>query len=316
VNVTLNDILYAVAYIEVVVGAAETTMEVPEMEPAPVVAINCDCTEPPSVAAGGSVSLAASVLSGTPIAYQWWWGVDPYAGNDPDPPLSNTSTASVTISPAHWFSDPDSWCPPVGSTYSIYLKATADNTIWSDTASSSLTVSVASPLGATSFPMISGPVTVGCLNGNCTIYNQTNPYVWYAPVESIFALQTSQFYDKAKAHEDVHVAQFGPGGMNSDLWDVNVAWAAVQPLQAPTRDALRALIGTTMNHKHLGNRGGPEAASGRGRRICCIGQHSAILLQRRLFINVLKGDIDETHHVRRGRPVAALALGTGLCRPR
>lgn len=47
---------------------------------------------------------------------------------------------------------------------------------------------------------------------------------------------TSQFYDKAVAHENQHVANYDPGGVLGDLWTVNDLFSRLAALTDSTKD--------------------------------------------------------------------------------
>src|SRR5690606_23055679 len=159
---------------------------------------------------------------GTPTAYQWTYSIDSGStGNNPNVAFSAPTSASTTAV-AHWYARPNSDCasnPPLttshpyyNSKYKIKVKVTFQggaenskdanfnvNAWWSPAGSVGLAQITGIPQMQETSPGRWGVVGPGTL---ARVPQQT---------PTIYVPSSSQFYNKTVAHENVHIAQWGPG---------------------------------------------------------------------------------------------------------
>jgi hypothetical protein len=172
-------------------------------------------SDPQTVQDGRNGSFNLTVTGGNPIGYQWSFIAPGGAGNNPEVTFS-APTATQTSTDAHWFAKPNDEClnrdlSTAKSKYDIKAEVTFDlnGKAIKKNKKTSLTVSL---------PIPGGKTGVG-ISGNPTI-GQTGPTQWIVVNsgtlsrdidEEIRMDQTSQFYNKIRAHEDIHYQQLRTG---------------------------------------------------------------------------------------------------------
>jgi hypothetical protein len=186
---------------------------------------------------------------GTPTSYEWSFDYTPGAGNNPLVNFSAPSEA-LTMTDAHWYAYPNGACTAQGvSTYWIIATvgfqygATSDWTyLWVD--------GWWDPAGVTLPPWIESNVAYTCQGGTCWVVDQQTQLVRHPPGSDITVPTTSQFYEKARVHEEVHYNQYGPGGINADLYNPAELRQQLLALKAGTEQQLLVLIEGTVNTYH------------------------------------------------------------------
>jgi hypothetical protein len=80
---------------------------------------------------------------------------------------------------------------------------------------------------------------------------QANPFTWVPPRVEIYLPQQSQFRAKTEAHENKHVEQWGPRGMNADLYQPATYWNNIMGFTASTEDELIRMIALSLTAQDL-----------------------------------------------------------------
>jgi hypothetical protein len=172
----------------------------------------------------------------TPTSYAWSFTAPSGAGNSPGVNFSPTNQASTTTN-AHWFALPDSTCSAsTSAVYTIIATVTFPNLQIAP--QTTLTVMLLAQAGYEAAAFVSGLPSIGQNSqGTWVVTGQgslervvANPVVYYAT--------TSQFYNKAYAHEEEHYVQWTTG-MLSNLYVVSNLMASLSPLTATTQAALQ-----------------------------------------------------------------------------
>jgi hypothetical protein len=166
---------------------------------------------------------------------------DTPAGNSPSVRfLPDSVQQYVTVDTAKWYAFPDDTCNCKDkSTYLIRAQAVINSVVYSDSAE--LAVIIPDPIGVTWPPDIidnieyvpvvtNGDTIKWVIGSNSTLERFVSP-------PFIFVENTSQFFDKTVAHENVHFGQH-LFGMSSHLFSADALWDKIRRLEAPTRAEL------------------------------------------------------------------------------
>lgn len=175
---------------------------------------------------------------GTPTWYQWSFSYTFPAGNNPYVTFDNPDD-TPTLTDAHWYAYPNEECSAGWmSVYTITatvgfgnLQASQDTGLW---------VEVPWWGGVTYAPVVRGNPDWGLVNGTWKVTSVSNPFMRDAPATYIDIPSSSQFYNKAAQHENVHVGQWGPGGIFTiaHVYDVQDLWDQVRGLTDNTEAGL------------------------------------------------------------------------------
>jgi len=192
---------------------------------------------------GGTGQFSVTITSGTPTSYQWSFTAPSGAGNQPNVNFTSSDAAS-TGTDARWFALPNEACSAsLSSTYTIKARVQFQG---GGDKNKQTTLTVTMPSGAVGWVPF-GLVTIL----GSPLIGEGEDHIWrvtgrlmsrYVPAEEIFISADSQFYPKAKAHEDKHVAQLNPGGLFGNYYTVDGFYARIQNLSAPTQQQLSDLI--------------------------------------------------------------------------
>ena len=209
--------------------------------------------EPKTVNDGESVDFEVLGAESATV-FSWGWeipselGSNPDVGNNPEVVFSPTDSRETTIDNAKWYAYPNRECPTrrldAASKSSVYT-ITCDMTFpdgRSFTASSTLTVNV---------PWVfAGFIEIG-FSGSPTIEWNSETELWEVTgrgsIERSLSSKnsvpmSSQFYDKVRKHEAVHITNLDTG-IASGYYTVNGLWANhLMGLTAKNRADLEILI--------------------------------------------------------------------------
>ena len=191
-------------------------------------------------------SFNVTTSGSTPTSYAWSFTAPSGAGDNPNVNFSPNNQSSTTTD-AHWFALPDSTCNASASAaYTIIATVTFPGSNQM-TPQTTLTVALYSTAGYVTEAFVSGLPSRGqnsqgiwVVTGNGSLSrNVGNPVVVYAT--------TSQFYNKAYAHENKHYQQWTTG-MNSDLYVVSNLMTQLSPLTGTTEADLLNQINTSISN--------------------------------------------------------------------
>jgi hypothetical protein len=171
---------------------------------------------------GNSGSFSITVTGGTASSYQWSFTAPAGAGNIPKVNFS-APTSAQTNTDSHWFAVPDVACPEArkpgapatlapytikasvvfqGDTQPITHTATLlSDFIWFDVARTKLAT-------------ITGVPAMAADSQNVWHITSMQGVTRVLPVPNVLVPQTSQFFNKAFQHEQVHIDQYSPGRLS------------------------------------------------------------------------------------------------------
>jgi hypothetical protein len=212
--------------------------------------VSIQITPTQTVNDGETANFSVTVDGDTPSAYQWGYTAPRGAGNSPQVNFSAATSASTSVTAAHWFASPDEMCgAAITATYTIKCTVTLSNGKRKNM-QTQLKVSAGfnGEPGQTAGPSITGYPAYSYDNST-GLWQVTGrgTMTRSAPVVTINIPSTSQFYNKAVAHENQHVANWGPGGVLSDLWTVDGLFSLLSPLTDATEQGLKNKIASTTN---------------------------------------------------------------------
>jgi hypothetical protein len=211
-----------------------------QLNPLPPPAISA--IAPQSINDGDTGSFSVTATSGAPTSYGWSYTV-PAGTNSNNPEVTFTApNAASTGTDGHWYATDG---PCASSLYPQYTITATVGFPWGGplTGQSTLQVGVPwTPQGAyTTQATIAGAVQVAGL-GSYFFVLGPGSLQRTQPVTTFYVPQTSQFYSKVAAHEQVHVNQWAAGGMFAALYQVSDLYALLSPLNDTTLVGLNAQI--------------------------------------------------------------------------
>jgi Bacterial Ig-like domain (group 2) len=204
-------------------------------------------TVPATAQDGDTITFSVTTEGGTPTNYQWSFESPSGAGNNPQVNFT-APNAATTDAKANWFALPNQACPisSAESSYTIKCKVTFQGGT-EVTKDKSFKVKLPSQGGKTK-----GIVTYGGdvfsaafqLPNNSTEWRVTghNLTKSVAVTKTVNIPTTSQFYSKVNTHEEVHVGQWGAGGLFGSLYDVNAFYTIISGFTDATQSGLNAKI--------------------------------------------------------------------------
>ncbi len=192
---------------------------------------------------------ASFSVTGTPFEFVtgYAWSYTPFSlqggiGNNPQVNFGSPSSDSTTAN-CKWFASPDQECTLDVCKYKISCTITFNNGT-NITKETNLFVEVPwSPAGLTYPPSITGfpAMQFSFPAGRYVVANQGD-WTRNLPTPDIRVPASSQFYNKTVIHENKHVAGYGPGGTNADLYLISDLYSRVSGLTDGTEDGLRNKI--------------------------------------------------------------------------
>jgi len=210
--------------------------------------VSISITPSQTVNDGATANFAVTVDGDTPRAYQWAFTAPSGAGNNPRVDFSAATSDSTSVNSAHWFASPNSMCG-AGLTATYTIKCTV-------TLSNGKRKTLQTQLRVSAFDGEPGSTEGASITGGPTIGFDSSRNLWTvvdkgtmaraAAVAHVNIPSTSQFYDKAVAHENQHVANYNPGGVLGDLWTVDDLFSLLAPLTDSTKQGLQAKIAQTV----------------------------------------------------------------------
>ena len=210
--------------------------------------VSIEITSAQTVNDGETATFKVTVSGDTPRAYQWAYTAPRGAGNNPRVDFSAPTSDSTSVTSAHWFANPNEMCEAaINATYTIKCTVTLSNGK-RKTKETQLTVSAAFN-GEPGFAI--GPSIIGypaySFNSSTGLWRVTGTGTMTrtAAEASVNIPNTSQFYDKAVAHENQHVANYAPGGVLGDLWTVSGLFSLLSSLTDSTEQGLKNRIANT-----------------------------------------------------------------------
>ena len=213
--------------------------------------VSIDITPAQTVNDGETANFSVTVTGDSPTAYKWEYSAPSGAGNHPQVNFSSATSATTSVTGAHWFAKPDEMCgAAINATYTIKCTVTLSNGK-RKTKQTQLTVSAAfnGEPGVTEGVSITGGPTSGFdTSRNLWVVVNKGTMTRSPAVAHVNIPNTSQFYDKAVAHENQHVANYNPGGVLGDLWTVDDLFSLLAPLTDPTQQGLQAKIKQTVEN--------------------------------------------------------------------
>jgi len=193
-----------------------------------------------------SVNITGNVTANN---YAWSFTAPSGAGNNPNVTFS-TPNARSTNSDAHWFALPDDMCnAATNSTYTIKCRVDLSNGKHKDL-QTQLTVSVAfngEPGYTEGVTITGGPRHGFDTSRNLWLVIDKGTMARAAAVPHVNIPSTSQFYNKAVAHENQHVANYNTGGVLGDLWTVDGLFSLLSPLTDSSEGGLLQQIVDTLH---------------------------------------------------------------------
>lgn len=202
--------------------------------------VSISITPSQTVNDGATANFAVTVNGDTPRAYQWAFTAPRGAGNNPRVDFSAATSDSTSVTSAHWFASPNEMCGAgLIATYTIKCTVTLSNGK-RKTLQTQLRVSAfdGEP-GATEGVSITGGPTTGFDGSrNLWVVVDRGTMARSPAVAHVNIPNTSQFYDKAVAHENQHVANYNPGGVLGDLWTVDDLFSRLAALTDSTKQGL------------------------------------------------------------------------------
>lgn len=210
--------------------------------------VSISITPAQTVNDGATANFAVTVNGDTPRAYLWAFTAPRGAGNNPRVDFTAATSDSTSVTAAHWFASPNEMCgAAINATYTIKCTVTLSNGK-RKTKETQLTVSAAfnGHPGLTIGPSVTGYPAYS-FNSSTGLWRVTGvgTMTRTAPEATTSIPNTSQFYDKAIAHENQHVANYAPGGLLGDLWTVNGLFSLFSSLTDPTEQGLKNKIANT-----------------------------------------------------------------------
>jgi hypothetical protein len=212
------------------------------------------------------VTVAGADPNDTPT-YLWSFSAPKSAGNNPNVNFTDPTSAN-TMTDGHWFAYPDQACAPNNGPTGPYwdskyqIKTTVSVPNWkSKTVKTKLTVNAYwSPAGYVDVNVnpanhndpqhgayISGGPTVGVDDSGVWRVVNAGTMQRKVPTQSvIFVIPTSQFYSKTVQHEQVHLNQLQPGGLNGDLWNPVDLFNQIKNLTGTSHADLTTKINNTV----------------------------------------------------------------------
>jgi len=203
--------------------------------------VSIEITSAQTVNDGETANFSVTVTGDTPTAYKWEYSAPSGAGNNPQVNFSAATSATTSVTNAHWFAKPNEMCgAAINATYTIKCTVTLSNGK-RKTKQTQLTVSAAfnGEPGVTEGVSITGGPRHGFdTSRNLWVVIDRGTMARSAAVPHVNIPTTSQFYDKAVAHENQHVANYNPGGVLGDLWTVDDLFSRLSPLTDSTEQGL------------------------------------------------------------------------------
>ncbi len=194
---------------------------------------------------GGAGYFRATAEVGFPIAYEWTFEAAPGGGNDPHVEFSDPQSEQ-TLTDAHWYAYPDQECAANGvATYWItaaveFMSGPASewtyfwvNGLWN-------------PAGITNPPSLIVSAVLYFSEGLWRVHADTSVQRT-APLTLLYIPYNSQFRYKVERHEEVHRNQWGPQGMNGDLYNPLELRALLLGLAADSQSELISRIQGTVD---------------------------------------------------------------------
>ncbi len=195
----------------------------------------------------GSFSITVTGTGGvTATAYAWSYTAPSGAGNNPNVAFT-ASTAQSTNTDAHWFAKPNEICgAALHATYTIKCHVSLSNGKTKDK-ETQLTVSAfdGEPGHTTGASVIHGPVIAFNPPSGLWVVDNQGQMTRTAATATVNIPAGSQFYDKAVAHENQHVANYATGGVLGDLWTVASLYSLFAPLTGTSQQDLINKLGDT-----------------------------------------------------------------------
>jgi hypothetical protein len=163
---------------------------------------------------GGTASFSVTIENGTPISYQWLFTAPSGAGNNPMVTFSPSATSASVTTDGHWFAKPNDPCQAAANAvYTIKCVVTFSGGK-KITAQSKLTVDAlwnpAGKVDPNEARIEGAPRMDPDANGIWRITGM-GTLRRKIPTKVVLIPNTSQFFNKADAHEQVHLDQWGPG---------------------------------------------------------------------------------------------------------
>jgi hypothetical protein len=170
---------------------------------------------------GDTVTFSVTTQGGAPTSYQWSFEAPQGAGNNPQVNFSNPNGVATTAI-AHWFALPNRPCPTSAgpaanavSTYTIKITVTFQGG-QSYTESAQFSVDAYwNPAGAVDpnqARVIGAPQLQADSNGVWRVVGM-GTLARRTPTKEVFVPQTSQFFNKADAHEQEHFDHWNAGNL-------------------------------------------------------------------------------------------------------
>jgi hypothetical protein len=190
---------------------------------------------------GGTASFSLTVENGTPIGYQWLFTAPSGAGNSPKVTFSPSASSESVTTDGHWFAKPNDPCQAAANAvYTIKCVVTFSGGK-KVTAQSKLTVDALwNPAGfvdpndarVAGAPRMDPDANgIWRITGMGTLRRET-------PTKHVLIPNTSQFFNKADAHEQVHVDQWGPGQLFGGVHNPNEFYNRIKDFTGATQAEL------------------------------------------------------------------------------
>jgi hypothetical protein len=187
---------------------------------------------------GNPGSFSITITGGTASSYQWSFTAPTGAGNNPMVNFS-AATSAQTNTDSHWFALPDVACPqadaagaparlaPYTIKAAVVFQGDSQPTTHTATLNSDF---VWFDVARTKLATITGVPTMAADNQNVWHITGMGTITRVLPVPNILISPTSQFYNKAFRHEQVHVDQYSPGRLAGDLYLTSVLFNQISSL--------------------------------------------------------------------------------------
>ena len=240
--------------------------------------INVKISDPKSIKDGEAASFSVTVTGADadkPPTYQWSFSAPKSGGNNPNVMFSSPTSAS-TNTDGHWFANPNQACAPNAGptgpywdseykvintvmipnykTKTVKTKLTV-NAYWNPAGYVDVNVNKDNPNDPQHGAYISGGPTIGADNAGTWHVIDIGTMKRKVPTQSIiFVISTSQFYSKTVQHEQVHLNQLQPGGLDGDLWNPADLFNQIKSLTGSSKADLSAQI-TTVALNYLDSQG-------------------------------------------------------------
>jgi hypothetical protein len=205
-----------------------------------------DISSSQTITDGQTSSFSVTITGGTATGYQWSFTSPTGAGNSPNVNFTS-ATSAQTNTDGHWFALPDQQCPATSfsSVYIISAKVMFQ-TPSESSQDTQLIVTLPDLAGSTgSTGDISGAPTIAAdSNGVWRVTGQGNLARSVPTTYGIYIPSTSQFFNKASQHEQVHVNQWmlGAGHLFGDLFIVSDYYSTVHNLFDTSQSGLSEQI--------------------------------------------------------------------------